>query len=72
VILESRTAADLEAVRQHIASRCNANVQVHAYDIADSTNVARLVAFLASDKSFYTTGTIITIDGGAANRGPMF
>ena len=27
-----------------------------------------MVAFLASDKSAYTTGTIITIDGGAANR----
>jgi NAD(P)-dependent dehydrogenase (short-subunit alcohol dehydrogenase family) len=31
-----------------------------------------MVAFLASDRSAYTTGTIITIDGGAANRGPMF
>jgi len=31
-----------------------------------------MVAFLASDKSAYTTGTIITIDGGAANRGRMF
>jgi NAD(P)-dependent dehydrogenase (short-subunit alcohol dehydrogenase family) len=31
-----------------------------------------MVAFLASDVSSYTTGTIITIDGGAANRGPMF
>jgi 3-oxoacyl-[acyl-carrier protein] reductase len=31
-----------------------------------------MVAFLASDVSAYTTGTIITIDGGAANRGPMF
>ena len=31
-----------------------------------------MVAFLASDKSAYTTGTIITIDGGAAHRGPMF
>ena len=31
-----------------------------------------MVAFLASDKSAYTTGTIVTIDGGAANRGPMF
>jgi len=31
-----------------------------------------MVAFLASEKSAYTTGTIITIDGGAANRGPMF
>jgi 3-oxoacyl-[acyl-carrier protein] reductase len=31
-----------------------------------------MVALLASDLSAYTTGTIITIDGGAANRGPMF
>jgi 3-oxoacyl-[acyl-carrier protein] reductase len=31
-----------------------------------------MVAFLASDISAYTTGTVITIDGGAANRGPMF
>ena len=31
-----------------------------------------MVAMLASDLSAYTTGTIITIDGGAANRGPMF
>lgn len=31
-----------------------------------------MVAFLASDKSAYTSGTIITIDGGAVNRGPMF
>ena len=31
-----------------------------------------MVAFLASDCSAYTSGTIITIDGGAANRGAMF
>jgi 3-oxoacyl-[acyl-carrier protein] reductase len=34
--------------------------------------IAVMVALLASDLSAYTTGTIITIDGGAANRGPMF
>lgn len=34
--------------------------------------IAWMVAFLASDKSAYTSGTIITIDGGAANRAPMF
>jgi 3-oxoacyl-[acyl-carrier protein] reductase len=34
--------------------------------------IGTMVAFLASDISAYTTGTIITIDGGAANRGPMF
>jgi NAD(P)-dependent dehydrogenase (short-subunit alcohol dehydrogenase family) len=34
--------------------------------------IGNMVAFLASDLSAYTSGTIITIDGGAANRGPMF
>ncbi len=34
--------------------------------------IGTMVAFLASDISAYTTGTIITIDGGAVNRGPMF
>ena len=34
--------------------------------------IGHMVAFLASDLSAYTTGTIITIDGGAANRGGMF
>jgi hypothetical protein len=37
-----------------------------------SEEIGWMVAFLASDKSAYTTGTIITIDGGAANRAPMF
>jgi 3-oxoacyl-[acyl-carrier protein] reductase len=30
-----------------------------------------MVAFLASDLSGYTTGTIVTIDGGLANRGSI-
>lgn len=30
--------------------------------------VAALVAFLCSDHSSYTTGTVITVDGGASNR----
>ena len=34
--------------------------------------IGDMVAFLASDLSAYTTGTIVTIDGGAANRAPMF
>ena len=34
--------------------------------------IGAMVAFLASDLSAYTTGTIVTIDGGAANRGGMF
>ena len=31
--------------------------------------IAHMVAFLASDLSSYTSGTVITIDGGLANRG---
>ena len=37
-----------------------------------SEEIGWMVAFLASDRSAYTSGTIVTIDGGAANRGPMF
>jgi NAD(P)-dependent dehydrogenase (short-subunit alcohol dehydrogenase family) len=37
-----------------------------------SEEIGVMVAFLASDVSAYTSGTIITIDGGAANRGGMF
>ena len=31
--------------------------------------IAHMVAFLASDLSAYTTGTVITIDAGAASKG---
>ena len=34
--------------------------------------VAAMTAFLASDRASYISGTIITIDGGAANRGSVF
>ena len=35
--------------------------------------IAAMVAFLASDRySAYTTGTIVTVDGGVANRGAVF
>jgi NAD(P)-dependent dehydrogenase (short-subunit alcohol dehydrogenase family) len=34
--------------------------------------VAALVAFLASDLSGYTTGTIVTVDGGMASRRKAF
>lgn len=44
LILVSRTLADLDAVRQHIATRANVSVQLHAYDLSDSANVDRLVA----------------------------
>ena len=44
VILVSRTKADLDAVRDMIASRWNVRAEVHAFDISDSTNVDRLAA----------------------------
>jgi NAD(P)-dependent dehydrogenase (short-subunit alcohol dehydrogenase family) len=31
-----------------------------------------MTAFLASDRASYISGTIVTIDGGAANRGAVF
>lgn len=34
--------------------------------------VADMTAFLASGLSAYTTGTIITVDGGMINKGPLF
>ena len=34
--------------------------------------VAAMAAFLASDRASYISGTIVTIDGGAANRGSVF
>jgi 3-oxoacyl-[acyl-carrier protein] reductase len=35
---------------------------------ATSEEIASMAAFLASDLSAYTTGTVVTIDGGIANR----
>ncbi|HZT86863.1 MAG TPA: SDR family oxidoreductase [Stellaceae bacterium] len=35
---------------------------------AKAEEIAWMAAFLASDKSAYTTGTIVTIDGGGTSR----
>lgn len=37
-----------------------------------SDEIASMAAFLASDLSAYTSGTIVTIDGGMVNKGPLF
>src|SRR6516164_638868 len=44
VILVSRTKADLDVVRDSVASRWNVRAEVHAFDISDSRNVDRLAA----------------------------
>lgn len=68
VILVSRTQADLDAARQKIARGCNVNVSVHAYDIADSANVDRLVArypdidILVNNAGAIPGGTLQEID----------
>jgi NAD(P)-dependent dehydrogenase (short-subunit alcohol dehydrogenase family) len=55
------------------ASRWEELLRPLPYGRAGTPNeIGHMVAFLASDLSAYTTGTIITIDGGVANRGPMF
>ena len=39
---------------------------------ATCEEIADMTAFLASPLSAYTTGTIITVDGGMINKGPLF
>ena len=39
---------------------------------ATPEEIADMAAFLASDLSAYTTGTIVTVDGGMIYRGPLF
>lgn len=39
---------------------------------ATCEEIADMTAFLASPLSAYTTGTIVTVDGGMINKGPLF
>lgn len=39
---------------------------------ATTMEIADMVAFITSERSAYTSGTVITVDGGSVNRGPLF
>ena len=44
-----------------------------AFDrVATPEEIATMAVFLASPLSAYTSGTIITVDGGMVNKGPLF
>ena len=55
VVLVSRTAADLEAVRAKIQAEHNLAVRYYALDLADSKNVDRLAAD-GVDGDFFNAG----------------
>lgn len=40
--------------------------------VATPEEIASMAAFLASDLAAYISGTIVTIDGGMVNKGPLF
>ena len=39
---------------------------------AKPDEIAWMAAFLVSERSAYTSGTVVTVDGGMVNRGPLF
>src|SRR5216684_135368 len=51
IVLVSRTAADLEAVRAKIAGEHNVAVRYYALDLSDSKNVDKLAAGRASSST---------------------
>lgn len=63
-MLKKRAAKDLgdEAAYETLAARYPLGRPAHREEVSD------LVAFLASERSGYTTGTIVTVDGGIASR----
>ncbi|MDP6429525.1 MAG: short-chain dehydrogenase/reductase [Rhodospirillales bacterium] len=47
--------------------------QPFAFDrVATPEEIAAMAVFLASPLSAYTSGTIVTVDGGMVNKGPLF
>ncbi|MBI3067513.1 MAG: SDR family NAD(P)-dependent oxidoreductase [Betaproteobacteria bacterium] len=77
--LVSRTAVDLERARTSILAAHPVNITCHALDLSAPGAAARLaracgaidilIVFLASDRASYVSGTVVTVDGGAAARG---
>ena len=54
-------------------SRYNEFLAPFAFGRAATTEeIAQMAVFLLSDLSRYTTGTIVTVDGGMVNKGPLF
>lgn len=66
-LLKKRAAAQFgdEGRYRELAAAFPLGRPAHVREIAD------MVAFLASDRSGYTTGTIVTVDGGIASRRGM-
>jgi len=68
VILVSRTQADLDAARDSIAARWNVRVEVHAFDLSDSSNIDRLaelhpdIDILVNNAGAIPGGTLQEID----------
>ena len=54
-------------------SRYREFYQPFAFDrVATPEEIAAMAVFLASPLSAYTSGTIVTVDGGMVNKGPLF
>jgi len=81
--LVARSADDLARAADELRQGHGVEVRVHAIDLAERgraafdlkvfgyINLSRAFYRQISDLSSYTTGTIITIDGGMANRGSL-
>jgi hypothetical protein len=71
VLTERLVTLTRQRAQQHLgdAERWPELMQGHAFGrAAKPEEIAWMAAFLASDKSGYTTGSIVTIDGGGSSR----